>query len=234
MLAHILGLAFFAFSLLGGVHAAEQEKSCRDDAMLVIDASGSMAGGVGGNNLAEPRFRVVRRALAMTLPALTSTRDIGLIVYGPGPYNVCQNIDVRLRPQPRAADQILAIIDQVVPAGRTPLANSIAVAAEVLAYRTRPATVVVLTDGEETCGGDPCATARQLKHNAPQLTIHVIGWQLPESLGTSATAQARCMADATSGIYANAQTSDDLVKALHRMLGCPEITRLAPDPRCLR
>lgn len=195
--------------------------------MLVIDASGSMAGGVGGNNLAEPRFQVVRRALGQALPALARTRNIGLIIYGPGPYNVCKNIDVMLRPSPRAAEQILAIVDQVVPAGRTPLANSVLVAADVLASKSRPATIVVLTDGEETCGGDPCATARRLKHDAPNLTIHVIGWQLPELLGTAATAQARCMAEATDGIYVSAQTIDDLVKALNRMLGCPEITRLS-------
>ena len=58
-----------------------------------------------------------------------------------------------LKPTPSAADRIMAAIDALRPAGRTPLTDAVAQAADVLNFRHKPGLIVVLTDGEETCGG---------------------------------------------------------------------------------
>jgi Mg-chelatase subunit ChlD len=47
-------------------------------------------------------------------------------------------------------------VNALTPAGRTPLASAVQQAAEVLDYRSKPGLIVVVTDGEETCGGAPC------------------------------------------------------------------------------
>jgi Ca-activated chloride channel family protein len=201
---------------------------CREDAIFVLDASGSMAGGVGGNNLGRPRIDVVRQAMAETLPAITANRKVGLIVYGPGPYNICSNIDLKLKPRPAAAQAIIEIVTDVIPAGRTPMTRAVELAAEELKHREKPAIVVLLTDGEETCGGDPCATAARLKAEGLNLVVHVIGYQMREAAGTLGTVQSRCMAQATGGQYAHADSVEDIKRALSSMLGCPDVSR-APD-----
>jgi len=57
-------------------------------------------------------------------------------------------------------------VNGVVPGGQTPLTAAVRGAAEELRFRDKPAVVVLLTDGEETCGGDPCRLARQLRAEA--------------------------------------------------------------------
>ena len=48
----------------------------------------------------------------------------------------------------------------LVPAGKTPLTSAVEQAAEVLDYRAKPGVIVVVTDGEETCGGRLASLAR--------------------------------------------------------------------------
>ena len=57
---------------------------------------------------------------------------------------------------------IMNAVNALVPAGKTPLTSAVEQAAEVLNYRAKPGVIVVVTDGEETCGGAPCALAKQL------------------------------------------------------------------------
>jgi Ca-activated chloride channel family protein len=108
------------------------------------------------------------------------------------------------------------------------MTRAVELAAEELKHREKPAIVVLLTDGEETCGGDPCATAARLKAEGLNLVVHVIGYQMREAAGTLGTVQSRCMAQATGGQYAHADSVEDIKRALSSMLGCPDVSR-APD-----
>jgi Ca-activated chloride channel homolog len=58
--------------------------------MIVFDASGSMAGNVGqGIGTTIPRIDEARHALAEVLSSATTFRRVGLITFGPGPYQQC-------------------------------------------------------------------------------------------------------------------------------------------------
>lgn len=200
--------------------------TCGPDAMLVFDGSGSMAGrdhlGIGN---AFMRIERVRKALGQVLPAVAPHRRLGLITYGPGPYNRCDNIELRLRPERNAAGRIQATVDAIVPAGRTPLTAAVRQAADVLEYRTRPGVVVLLTDGEETCGGNPCALAKRLKAQSADLTIHVIGYRMMDFSWTGGgLLDVKCLASETGGSYLGVETADELIAALAKTLGCPELT----------
>jgi Ca-activated chloride channel family protein len=122
-----------------GVRAAEdKERSpCTEDAMLVFDASGSMAGNLNqGISTIIPRIDEVRSALAEVLPAITRVRRVGLITYGPGPYQQC-NVELAFKPTPDAA-LIMQEVKALNPAGKTPLAAAAERAAEVLDYQAKP------------------------------------------------------------------------------------------------
>jgi Ca-activated chloride channel family protein len=211
---------------------AEEAKPapCTEDAMLVFDASGSMSGPVlSGNGGTVSRIDWARSALAKVLPSAAKYHRIGLLTYGPGPYNQC-NVELNLRPTPNAADIIMKDVNALVPAGHTPLTAGVKQAADVLDYTVKPGVIVVLTDGEETCGGSPCEIGKALHALAKHLTVHVIAYR-PGSLswmGEGSIGEAKCLADETGGLYITAKTEDDLVQALEKTLDCPmtsELTR---------
>jgi Ca-activated chloride channel family protein len=199
--------------------------------MLVFDGSGSMAGnerlGIGS---VVTRIDKVRKALDRVLPAVAPNRRLGLVTYGPGPYNRCDNIELNVRPMPNAAATIMAAINAIVPAGRTPLTESVRLAADALDYKNKPAVIVLLTDGEETCGGNPCALAKELMANDAGLTVHVIGYRMKDFswTGGAGLMEMKCLAEKTGGYYESPETVEELVAALSKTLGCPELTH-APN-----
>ena len=204
--------------------------NCTTDAMLVFDGSTSMA------ETAEftgslPKIAEARKALARALPRIEDFRDVGLLIYGPTRVgDACEGITLHFTPVAQAADQILEATGALAPGGLTPLTASIEAAAEAMNYRTEPAVIVLLTDGNETCGGRPCAAAERLAASAFELTVHVIGfrlrahdeyfrWNNPEQeFGAENVAQ--CLSDATGGLFVTTETVDELTAALQRTLGC--------------
>ncbi|MGH7490156.1 MAG: vWA domain-containing protein, partial [bacterium] len=112
-------------SLAGAVTARAGDQGdhnpCTQDAMIVFDASGSMAGNVDqGIATIIPRIDEVRGALASVLPTVTRARRVGLITYGPGPYQQC-NVQLNLKPTENAAGIIMQEVNALNPAGKTPL-----------------------------------------------------------------------------------------------------------------
>lgn len=202
---------------------------CAEDAMLVFDGSASMAE-VGFDIRRKTRIVEAREALRDALPDITPFRRVGLLTYGPGPLDACENIDLRFVPRENAGSAIIADVDQMQPRGLTPLAASVRAAAQALDYDTRPGIVVLVTDGNETCGGRPCALGSELASAGPNLTVHVIGfkvvvdffgWDNPEQQDVGAgNTVAKCLADRTGGLYVSTETVDELADALRVTLGC--------------
>ena len=91
--------------------------------------------------------------------------------------------------------------------------------------------IVVLTDGEDTCGGSPCHVARALHAVAEQLTIHVIGLdvKVPNAKDAGSMAKAQCFADYNGRLYLAPETAEDLISALQRTLGCPMMSQHGLD-----
>lgn len=213
-------------AFLAGVMAAvpivarceDKSGECMKDLMFVFDASGSM--GTSDLTTKEPHIARVKRALHRILPEIPRSRRMGLIIYGEGAYNQCDSIELKVRPQTNAASLIVSEVDKVQPAGRTPLTQSVKDAAEVLDYRSNPAVIVLLTDGEETCAGKPCEMADALKAKAADMTIHVIGYRHRDAAGLGAVFGARCLAEQTGGLYLAVESEDELADALRRTLTC--------------
>ena len=206
---------------------ASAQQACTEDAMIVFDASKSMAA-AAGDNTGLRRIDSVRTALARVLPRVSSKRRLGLIIYGPGSRQACQNVNLALRLQLNAGERIMSLLDQLRPDGRTPLTRAVRLAAETLGYRERPATIVVLTDGEETCNAAPCALANALKAEGARTTVHVISYQIASAIGTDGVFASRCLADETGGVYAATDTVDEVSAALETALACPMVSSTFP------
>lgn len=216
--------ATLSLSLATGPVAA----SCTKDAMIVFDGSASMSE-IGFDTGDATRIVEARQAVARVMPQVEPFRRIGLLTYGPGGETSCTGIDLRFGPRDRAALPVIADIKALRPDGLTPLTAAVARASEVLNYRTTPGVVVLVTDGNETCGGRPCALASQLAADGTDLTVHVIGfravvdffaWNNPEQDPHTSTTVARCLADETGGTFVTTNTVEELVIALQDTLGC--------------
>ncbi len=215
-------------------------ESCTEDAMIVFDGSGSMAE-MGFNKIGVPRISEARQALHDVLPRIASVRRLGLVIYGPGGDRTCRNTELRFGPQWDAAPRITAEVDALLPVGGTPLTEGVRLAAETLEYRSEPGAIVLITDGDETCGGEPCQLAAELAADGADLTVHVIGFKVRSShfswedkAESTVVSVARCLADRTGGQYLSAETVEDLVDALQVTLGCQIYGQMSVRPRKLQ
>lgn len=229
-------LLALALGIIAATPAGAKEadvRPCTEDAMIVFDASGSMAGdgwGYGSESAGTvSRIDKVRSALREILPSITRFRRVGLLTYGSGAWNQC-TIQLALKPSPNAADRINAAVDTLRPAGRTPLTEAVAQAADALDFRNKPGVIVILTDGEETCGGVPCDLSEKLHAEADQLTIHVISLRVKNYtwIGEKGILDAKCLAEKNGGQYVPVETLAGLRRALEKTLGCPMVTDARP------
>lgn len=92
--------------------------------------------------------------------------------------------------------------------GGTPLADGIARAGQMVDGVNREATILVISDGEESCRGDPCATAKALAAAKPKLKINV--------LDITGTGAGNCVAAATNGQVFTARNAADVVSSMRR------------------
>ena len=193
---------------------------CTQDAMLVLDASGSM---IHQDGMGASLLEGARSATREIVPVATQYRRMGLMTLGPGNGDQCSNVELRVPVQDAAAKSIISAVDRLPADGGTPLSRAVEAAANAMDYRSKPAVLVVVSDGDETCGRDPCELAERLKASALDLTIHVIGF----GPGNGKTAGARCLADSNGGRQVTARNAQELTTALRQTLVCPQVSNAA-------
>jgi hypothetical protein len=183
-------------------------------AILVLDASGSMWAEVGGRTKVE----IARDAVDALLQNWRPDQALGLIAYGHRRKGDCADIEL-LRPaedfQPQALRQQVRALNA---RGMTPISAAVRQAAEQLKYTEQAATVILVSDGEETCEADPCALGQELERLGVNFTAHVVGFDLPEG---PARQQLQCLATATGGRYLEARNAGELTAALGEVAAAP-------------
>ncbi len=178
--------------------------------LLVLDASGSMWGQIGG----EPKIGIAREVVRDLMEDWDESLALGLSSYGHRREGDCEDIELLI---PTAAGNAAAVAERVEalsPKGKTPLSEAVKRAAEHLAYTEDPAVVVLVSDGEETCGADPCAVAEALEAAGADFTAHVIGFDV----ALEKQAGLRCLAEATGGEFLAAADAGELRTSLGRAL----------------
>lgn len=199
--------------------AAAQEQP---NLMIVFDGSGSMWGQVGGRT----KIELARQALSSVLSEASPDLQIGMMAYGHRVRGQCSDIEVMvpMGPAAQSVPRILDAADRMNPRGMTPLTDAVLMAARGLGHTEQAATVVLLTDGIETCGGDPCALGRQLAAEGIDFRAHVVGFDLSDS----EQRQVSCLAEETGGMFLAAGNATELRDALAQTLTLAPQT--APQP----
>lgn len=184
--------------------AAAQTEAART--IIVLDGSGSMWGQIDG----RPKLEIAREVLGRVLAGIAADRELGLMAYGHRRRGDCTDIELVVPPAPGTSGAITQAANAMRFQGRTPLTEAVRQAARDLNFTENPATVVLITDGIETCEADPCALARELEAAGIDFTAHVVGFGLTAQEG----AQVACLAQETGGQYLLADNAADLASAL--------------------
>ncbi|PWE18062.1 hypothetical protein DDZ18_00140 [Marinicauda salina] len=194
-----------------------------EDVMVVFDGSNSMWGQIEG----AAKIEIARNAMDRLLSDWTETRAVGLMAYGHRRRGDCSDIELLVEPAPGNAEAIRSRIAEVTPQGKTPLTDAVEQAAQTLAYRDRPATVVLISDGIESCRRDPCELAAELERTGVSFTAHVVGFGLSEGEAGSLA----CIAEETGGRYLAAADAGQLGDALGEIAATvSETTPPEPEP----
>ena len=217
-----------AFMLLAGLLAAT-ETIAADKTMIVLDASGSMWGQIGGRS----KIEIARETLGTVLKSVPAGTELGLMVYGHREKGSCSDIELAVPPGAGTGEAITSFVSGLNPKGKTPLTQSVEQAADILKYTEEKATVVLVTDGLETCEADPCALASALESKGVDFTTHVVGFGLTEEEGK----QVACLAENTGGKYFQASDASQLVAALTETVAeapmskpAEEVAEAEPEP----
>ena len=177
-----------------------------DRTIIVLDASGSMWAQIDGKS----RIEIAKETVRTVVGNLPPDREIGLMVYGHRDKGSCEDIELVVPPAAGTSAAIIAATNKISPKGKTPLSAAVKQAAEALKYTEEKATVILVTDGLETCNADPCALGAELEKAGVDFTAHVVGFGLTEAEGKKVA----CLATNTGGQYIQASDAKSLTKAL--------------------
>lgn len=186
--------------------AGAQELGSVPEVMFVLDGSGSMWGQVDG----EAKIAAARRVMAEVVPALPAGVKAGLTAYGHREKGDCADVEVLIPPGSDDRKALLAAVDGISPKGKTPIAGAVQLVCDLLKEKEEETTIVLVSDGEETCHEDPCGLVATLKETGIHFVLHVVGFGVTDQ----EQEQLACLAKAGGGTYFAAGDESGLLAAL--------------------
>lgn len=184
---------------------------------IVLDASGSMANQINGQTM----MAIAKTSIAEVLKQLPKNAKVGLRVFGhkgnntdAGQAESCAANELIYPIETLNSAGITQALASVEPTGWTSIADSIKNGGEDLSKFKEEGAVNILyiiTDGIETCGGDPVAAAQALKNKGTNVVLGIIGF----NVNASQDALLKKIAEAGQGYYANANDAGTLTAELY-------------------
>jgi hypothetical protein len=125
--------------------------------------------------------------------------------------------DLEIPVQPLNRDRVTGIIQQTnaMNLAKTPIGESLALVAQDLEDVTGQKLIMLITDGEETCEGDPAAAIRGLKEAGHDVRVNIVGFAIDDE---GLKSQFESWAREGGGLYFNASSSQELAEAVDRAL----------------
>ena len=199
-------LLIMVFALLSGVlsvqAAAEADKTYIE---FIFDASFSMNESVEKN---KSRMDVAKEVMIDLIQNLEDRPglEVGLRVYGSRNTDCDDSILVQdFGSVDAVRGKILDVVRSLKPKGKTPIAYSLEQAAQDFPSRDSRNIIVLITDGQESCGGDPCAVSYYLQSQGIFYKPYVVGF----AMSRSEEARVSCI-----GTYYSAKDRKSLSEAL--------------------
>ena len=181
--------------------------------VLILDASGSMT----QDDAPGPRIDAAKAAAKGLVDALPDNATLALLTYGTSTGSSdaehdagCADVKTLIPLGPLNRDQMRTGISGLTASGYTPISLALRTAVGQLPADDSAQAIVLVSDGEDTCGAPPCDEATQAKRTHPNLAISTIGFKTDGP----ASDQLRCIADATGGLFVQAANANQLAARL--------------------
>jgi hypothetical protein len=183
---------------------------------LILDGSGSMNADLPGS--AKTKLVVAKEVLTAVIPQVPQDVHGALWIYGhrlpdEPKDESCRDIERVFALGAMDAPAYIAAVNSVSAKGYTPISDSIEQAALDLPTGDIN-SIVLVSDGEETCAGDPCAVAEALKASAAAVTIHVVGY----AVDAATRDQLQCITRVTGGTYQDADDAAGLLRGIEEAM----------------
>ncbi len=179
---------------------------------VLIDASGSMNADVPGGN----KMALAKSSIKQFSESLADNVNVSLSVFGHKGTGSdqdkklsCGNIETVYSLQPFNQKKFTEALDQFNASGWTPLASAIQHAEKELKAASSEQTktlIYVVSDGVETCDGDPVQVAKDAKKAMTDLQINIIGFDVDNE----ADRQLKEVASAGGGEYKSVKNKQEL------------------------
>jgi Ca-activated chloride channel family protein len=210
----LLGVLLVAGVSLWAAPPARADESTK--VLLLLDVSGSMNERISSGG---SKFAAAKRALKRVAGALPAGTQVGLRVYGseiaePKEQDpkACTDTELVLPIGPLDRSRMDRAVDSFRAQGETPIAYSLGKSVDDLGGSGKR-VLILISDGEESCAGDPCPAARKLAKAGVDLQFNAIGLDV----GAKARKQLQCIADAGDGSYYDADDTAGLEEAVRKL-----------------
>ncbi len=175
--------------------------------LFILDSSNSMWGQIDGT----AKIATAKSVLANLLTDLPADTKVGLMAYGHRTKGDCGDVELLAGIGAESTAGLLQKIKGIAPKGKTPIAASLAESEGAFANIMEENNhVVLISDGIETCAGDPCKVAADLSTRGLNVRVHVVGFDVD----ADARRQLQCIAEAGNGMYFDAQSAQALRQAV--------------------
>ena len=194
------------FMMLLPAYAISTDKSL---IFYILDGSGSMWGRVDG----RPKIQVAKEVMNTLLKETPEDIQCGIMIYGHRKKGDCSDIEMIVPIGRLNREAAIDKINKITPKGKTPISDSIDMAIDKIKGTEYASTIVLVSDGIETCGKDPCALTKSLKESGINFVMHVVGFGVKRE----AAKQLACIAEAGGGKYFSTSNATDLLAALNQI-----------------
>jgi len=204
----ILGMiGLFIFLVFPAASMAEAKGG---NLVFILDASGSMWGQVNGT----AKIQIAKEVLTGLIKDLPEGLNVGLVAYGHRKKGDCNDVEELLPLSVLDKEKMVEKIERISPKGKTPITLSVQKTAEKLKGVEGETTIMLISDGKETCEGDPCELVRKLKESGARFVMHVIGFDVTEE----EKKQLECIAQAGGGTYYTAKNASEFMIAARKVV----------------
>jgi hypothetical protein len=183
---------------------------------LILDASGSMLKKMNGT----PRIDIAKDAVVkLIMNSLEPETPFALRVFGHMEADSCRtDLEIQLNPldKSQAVSKVNSI--QAKNLAKTPIGKSLRMISDDLAGVEGKTIIILVTDGEETCDGDPKKEIQNLKDQGYDVRVNIVGFAIDELMLKETF---REWARVGNGSYFDAADADELADSIQKAIEIP-------------
>lgn len=206
----VFASAFLISAIFMQMAVTRAAKAQEGNLVFILDASGSMWGQVEG----KAKINIAKDVLTGLIQDLPAGLNMGLVAYGHRRKGDCNDVEEIVPVGSINKDALIKKIKAISPRGKTPITLSVKMTAEKLKALEEETSIILVSDGKETCGGNPCALVKELKESGIRFVMHVIGFDVTEE----EKKQLACIAKAGGGTYYTAKTATEFKMAAKKVV----------------